>query len=61
MTTPRSKDLSVRYSTPAFKALESLQNTHYFSGRDIITITGFMKTEEEVQAHLQRHQELLSA
>jgi hypothetical protein len=59
MATLRSKDLAVRYGTPAFKALESLQNTPYFSGRDIITITGFMKTEEEVQAHLERHQALV--
>jgi len=58
--TLRSKNLSERYGTPAFKALQELQNDPYFQSRDIITITGFMKTEEEVQAHLERHQSLIS-
>ena len=52
MATLRSKDLSIRYSQPAFVELKALQNTPYFENQDIITITGFMKTEEEVSAHL---------
>lgn len=58
-STPRSKNLEERYSTPAFKALQSLQNHPKFVNQDIITITGFMKTEEEVQAHLERNQEYI--
>lgn len=59
MATLRSKVLTERYNTPAFKALSLLQNEPYFQNRDIITITGFMKTEEEVQAHLDSMQSLL--
>jgi hypothetical protein len=51
MATLRSKNLEIRYSQPAFVALEKLQNDPYFANKDIITITGFMKTEEEVTAH----------
>lgn len=60
MTTLRSKDLSVRYSQPAFIELKSLQNNPYFSNKDIITITGFMKTEEEVTAHLESMKSLVA-
>lgn len=55
-STPRSKDLEIRYSTPAFKALEALQNTPKYANQDIVTITGFMKTEEELIKHLEAHQ-----
>jgi hypothetical protein len=38
-----------RYSTPLWKALECLQNG--IENRDILTITGFMKTYDELMAH----------
>ena len=38
-----------RYSTPLWKALECLQNG--IDNRDILTITGFMKTADELIVH----------
>lgn len=38
-----------RYNTPLWKDLEKLQNG--ISNRDILTITGFMKTAKELIAH----------
>ena len=59
MATLRSENLTERYNQPAFVELESLQNEPYFNDRDIVTITGFMKTEEEVTAHLESMKSLL--
>jgi|AOAMet11_17_M020_2_1038521.scaffolds.fasta_scaffold97048_1 hypothetical protein len=38
-----------RYSTPLWEAMERLQNG--IENRDILTITGFMKTADELIAH----------
>lgn len=59
MATLRSKDLATRYAQPAFVELKELQNTAYFEDRDIITITGFMETEEEVITHLENMKSLV--
>ncbi len=52
MSTLRSSNLEVRYSQKEFIELQELQNHEYFVNRDIITITGFMQTEEEITRHL---------
>ena len=59
MSTLRSENLETRYNQPAFVQLEKLQNNPYFSSKDIITITGFMKTEEEVISHLEAMKSLI--
>jgi len=49
--TQRSRNLTTRYNQPSFIALQELQNTSKFDNVDIVSITGFMRTEEEVTAH----------
>jgi hypothetical protein len=42
-----------RYDTPLWKELVLIQNT--MTHIDILTITGFMKTEEELEQHVARY------
>jgi len=38
-----------------FKELVDLQNSGHHEHQDILTITGFMKTLEELEAHVKRN------
>ncbi len=41
------------------KELRDIQNHPYFEHQDIMTITGFMKTDQEVREHIERNRETL--
>ena len=43
-----------RYSTEAWKSLESAQNSEQYSMIDIITITGFMNDSQLIE-HINRY------